>query len=75
MQTVYARFARTHTVTYLWDTSACPDPNMELPEKGTVIDGGTYPISQMYVAKQTTVQGTGSVDGNSNVPGEWVFSG
>lgn len=43
--------------------------------KGTVIDGGTYPISQMYVAKQTTVQGTGSVDGNSNVPGEWVFSG
>lgn len=75
VQTVYARFARTHTVTYLWDTSACPDPNMELPEKGTVIDGGTYPISQMYVAKQTTVQGTGSVDGNSNVPGEWVFSG
>lgn len=51
VQTVYARFARTHTVTYLWDTSACPDPNMELPEKGTVIDGGTYPISQMYVAK------------------------
>lgn len=75
VQTVYARFARTHTVTYRWDTSACPDPNMELPEKGTVIDGGTYPISQMYVAKQTTVQGTGSVDGNSNVPGEWVFSG
>ena len=33
VQTVYARFARTHTVTYLWDTSACPDPNMELPEK------------------------------------------
>ena len=75
VQTVYARFARTHTVTYLWDTSACPDPNMELPEKGTVIDGGTYPISQMYVASHTTVQGTGSVDGKSNVPGEWVFSG
>lgn len=75
VQTVYARFARTHTVTYQWDTSACPDPNMTLPEKGTVIDGGTYPISQMYVANQTTVQGTGSVDGKSNVPGEWVFSG
>lgn len=63
VQTVYARFARTHTVTYLWDTSACPDPNMELPEKGTVIDGGTYPISQMYVAKQTTVQGTAAWTG------------
>lgn len=43
VQTVYARFARTHTVTYLWDTSACPDPNMELPEKGTVIDGRHIP--------------------------------
>lgn len=75
VQTVYARFARTHTVTYRWDASACPDPNMTLPEKGTVIDGGTYPISQMYVANHTTVQGTGSVDGKSNVPGEWVFSG
>lgn len=75
VQTVYARFARTHTVTYRWDASACPDPNMTLPEKGTVIDGGTYPISQMYVASHTTVQGTGSVDGKSNVPGEWVFSG
>lgn len=75
VQTVYARFARTHTVTYRWDVSACPDPNMTLPEKGTVIDGGTYPISQMYVANHTTVQGTGSVDGKSNVPGEWVFSG
>lgn len=75
VQTVYARFARTHTVTYQWDESACPDPNMTLPEKGTVIDGGTYPISQMYVASHTTVQGTGSVDGKSNVPGEWVFSG
>lgn len=75
VQTVYARFARTHTVTYRWDASACPDPNMALPENGTVIDGGSYPISQMYVANQTTVQGTGSVDGKSDVPGEWVFSG
>ena len=82
VQTIYARFAPTHTVTYQWtseDAGKCPpkeqlDANkISLPEAGTVIDGGTYYISKdLEIGK--TIDGTVTKD-DRTVPGKWVFTG
>lgn len=82
VQTVYARFAPTHTVKYQWasvDAGKCP-PEEQLnankishPKDGTVIDGGTYYISKdLKIGK--TIDGTVKKDGRT-VPGKWVFTG
>lgn len=82
VQTIYARFAPTHTVKYQWtseDAGKCPpkeqlDANkISLPEAGTVIDGGTYYISKdLEIGK--TIDGTVTKD-DRTVPGKWVFTG
>lgn len=81
VQTIYARFAPTHTVTYRWtkDAGKCPPKeqldanNISLPEAGTVIAGGTYYISKdLKIGK--TIDGTVKKDGRT-VPGKWVFTG
>lgn len=69
VQTVYARFAKTYTITYAWDTSNSPT-DQTLPAQGTATAGTTYPLSQTFVPQQTTVSAT--VNG---VPGNWVFQG
>lgn len=82
VQTIYARFAPTHTVTYRWTTEEgkCPpeeqlDANkISLPEAGTVIAGGTYYISKDFIKDKTTIDGTVTKDGRT-VPGKWVFTG
>lgn len=82
VQTIYARFAPTHTVTYRWTTEEgkCPPEeqldanNISLPEAGTVIDGGTYYISKDFIKDKTTIDGTVKKDGRT-VPGKWVFTG
>ena len=64
VQTIYARFAPTHTVTYQWASVAagkCPPEEqrnankISLPETGTVIDGGTYYISKDFIKDKTTI--------------------
>ena len=82
VQTIYARFAPTHTVTYQWtseDAGKCPPKeqrkanNISLPEAGTVIAGGTYYISKdLEIGK--TIDGSVTKDGRT-VPGKWVFTG
>lgn len=76
VQTIYARFAPTHTVTYQWASEAagkCPPNRPEPPSPGTVIDGGTYYISKdLEIGK--TIDGTVKKDGRT-VPGKWVFTG
>ena len=69
VQTVYARFARTYTITYTWDESDSPkDPTVPtVPNPGTATEGTTYPLS---LPQQTTVSAT--VNG---VPGHWLFQG
>ena len=67
VQTVYARFARTYTITYTWDESDNKPTNQTVPAQGTATEGTTYPLS---VPQQTTVSAT--VNG---VPGNWVFQG
>lgn len=77
VQTIYARFAPTHTVTYQWasvDAGKCPPNKPELPSPGTVIDGGTYYISKDFIKDKTTIDGTVTKDGRT-VPGKWVFTG
>lgn len=77
VQTVYARFAPTHTVTYQWasvDAGKCPPNKPKLPNPGTVIDGGTYYISKDFIKDKTTIDGTVTKDGRT-VPGKWVFTG
>lgn len=83
VQTIYARFAPTHTVTYRWASEAagkCPPEEqlnankISLPEAGTVIDGGTYYISKDFIKDKTTIDGTVKKDGRT-VPGKWVFTG
>lgn len=83
VQTIYARFAPTHTVTYQWASMAagkCPPEEqlnankISLPEAGTVIDGGTYYISKDFIKGKTTIDGTVTKDGRT-VPGKWVFTG
>lgn len=69
VQTVYARFAKTYTITYAWDTSNSPT-DQTIPEAGTATAGTTYPLSQAFVPQQTTVSAT--VNG---VPGHWLFQG
>lgn len=66
VQTVYARFARTYTITYTWDTSNSPT-DQTLPAQGTATEGTTYPLS---VPQQTTVSAT-----VNDVPGHWLFQG
>lgn len=77
VQTIYARFAPTHTVTYQWasvDAGKCPPNTPKLPSPGTVIDGGTYYISKDFIKDKTTIDGTVTKDGRT-VPGKWVFTG
>ena len=83
VQTIYARFAPTHTVTYQWASVAagkCPPEEqrnankISLPETGTVIDGGTYYISKDFIKDKTTIDGTVTKD-DRTVPGKWVFTG
>lgn len=77
VQTIYARFAPTHTVTYRWasvDAGKCPPNTPEPPSPGTVIDGGTYYISKDFIKGKTTIDGTVKKDGKT-VPGKWVFTG
>ena len=83
VQTIYARFAPTHTVTYQWASEAagkCPPEEqlnankISLPEAGTVIDGGTYYISKDFIKGVTTIDGT-VTKGDRTVPGKWVFTG
>lgn len=81
VQTIYARFAPTHTVTYQWTTEEgkCPPEELlnkngiSLPETGTVVDGGTYYISKDLEINKT-IDGTGTID-DRTVPGKWVFTG
>lgn len=82
VQTIYARFAPTHTVTYQWasvDAGKCPPEELlnkngiSLPETGTVVDGGTYYISKDLEINKT-IDGTGTID-DRTVPGKWVFTG
>ena len=77
VQTIYARFAPTHTVTYQWASVAagkCPQNTPDPPRPGTVIDGGTYYISKDFIKDKTTLDGTVKKDGRT-VPGKWVFTG
>ena len=77
VQTIYARFAPTHTVTYQWasvDAGKCPPNKPELPSPGTVIDGGTYYISKDFIKDKTTIDGTVTKE-DRTVPGKWVFTG
>ena len=70
VQTVYARFAKTYTITYTWDTSDNKPTDQTVPDPGTATEGTTYPLSRTFVPQQTTVSAT--VGG---VPGHWLFQG
>ena len=82
VQTIYARFAPTHTVTYQWTKTQneCPtDKELEaagktLPAAATVMDGDNYPISTDYKANETSIPGTKQEKGVT-VYGKWTFSG
>lgn len=82
VQTIYARFAPTHTVTYQWTETQneCPtDEELEaagktLPAAATVMDGDNYPISTVYKANETSIPGT-KRENDVTVYGEWTFSG
>lgn len=69
VQTVYARFAKTYTITYAWDASNSPT-DQTIPETGTATAGTTYPLPQTFVRGQTTCPGS-----QNNIPGNWVFQG
>ena len=66
VQTVYARFAKTYTITYAWDASNSPT-DQTIPKAGTATAGTTYPL---FVPQQTTVSAT-----VNDVPGHWLFQG
>ena len=78
VQTIYARFAPTHTVTYLWTETPNECPTEEelraagktLPAAATVMDGDNYPISTVYKADETSIPGTKQENGVT-VYGEW----
>lgn len=70
VQTVYARFAKTYTITYTWDESNNKPTDQTVPAQGTATEGTTYPLSRIFVPQQTTVSAT--VGG---VPGHWLFQG
>lgn len=82
VQTIYARFAPTHTVTYQWTKTQneCPtDEELKaagktLPADATVMDGDNYPISTDYKANETSIPGTKQENGVT-VYGKWTFSG
>lgn len=82
VQTIYARFAPTHTVTYQWTKTQneCPtDKELEaagktLPAAATVMDGDNYPISTVYKADETSIPGT-KLENGVTVYGRWTFSG
>lgn len=82
VQTIYARFAPTHTVTYQWakTQNECPTDKelgaagKTLPEAATVMDGDNYPISTVYKANETSIPGTKQENGVT-VYGKWTFSG
>lgn len=82
VQTIYARFAPTHTVKYQWikTQNECPtDGELEaagktLPADATVMDGDNYPISTDYKANETSIPGTKQENGVT-VYGKWTFSG
>lgn len=82
VQTIYARFAPTHTVTYQWteNPDECPTEaelaaeGMELPDAATVMDGDNYPISTVYKANETSIPGTKQENGVT-VYGKWKFTG
>ena len=82
VQTVYARFAPTHTVTYRWTETPneCPTDEelnaagKKLPAAATVMDGDNYPISTVYKANETSIPGTKQEKGVT-VYGKWTFSG
>ena len=46
VQTVYARFAKTYTITYTWDTSDNKPTDQTPPAQGTATEGTTSPLSQ-----------------------------
>lgn len=69
VQTVYARFAKTYTITYAWDASNSPT-DQTIPETGTATAGMTYPLPQTFVKGQTTCPGS-----KNGIPGNWVFQG
>lgn len=70
VQTVYARFARTYTITYTWDESDNKPTNQTVPAQGTATEGTTYPLSRAFVRGQTTCPGI-----QNDIPGNWVFQG
>lgn len=81
VQTIYARFAPTHTVTYRWteNPNECPtnelqEARMMPPDVATVMDGDNYPISTDYKANETSIPGTKQENGVT-VYGKWTFSG
>ena len=82
VQTIYARFAPTHTVTYQWTETPNECPTEEelntagktLPAAATVMDGDNYPISTVYKANETSIPGT-KRENDVTVYGKWTFSG
>ena len=82
VQTIYARFAPTHTVTYQWTENPNECPTNEelraaektLPAAATVMDGDNYPISTDYKANETSIPGT-KRENDVTVYGKWTFSG
>lgn len=70
VQTVYARFAKTYTITYTWDESDNKPTNQTVPAQGTATEGTTYPLSRAFVRGQTTCPGI-----QNDIPGNWVFQG
>lgn len=70
VQTVYARFAKTYTITYAWDESDNKPTDQTVPAPGTATEGTTYPLSQTFVTGQTTCPGS-----KNGIPGNWVFQG
>lgn len=82
VQTIYARFAPTHTVTYQWTETPNECPTEEelnasgktLPDAATVMDGDNYPISTVYKANETSIPGT-KRENDVTVYGKWTFSG
>lgn len=82
VQTIYARFAPTHTVTYQWTVTQNECPTDEelaaagktLPAPATVMDGDNYPISTDYKANETSIPGTKRKN-DVTVYGKWTFSG
>lgn len=82
VQTIYARFAPTHTVTYQWTENPNERPTEDelkaaektLPAAATVMDGDNYPISTAYKADETSIPGTKQENGVT-VYGKWKFTG